>query len=485
MGDNQKLYMHAAKVLDGISEKKGLAKQLCLQSSYPRKKPLLALVTHTLRFYPVLSELMNRTNLQQKERKLSRHLLIVLIHDAIVGKGVKCGGLFKNIMSKYKSVLSSEVIKMKVRAGVREIIELLPVERRVHKPQPRYARINELIVDSIESGLQKIVDAGFIKVDASTQDHLLELKPGTFAQDPHLEDLVAFAPTTDLHDSSLYTEGVVILQDKASCIPAYVLDPPEGSVCIDACAAPGNKTSHLAAKLRNNGRVFAFDLDSRRMKLLERLTTKAGATCIRTRNMSFLDVNVESPEYVNVTHALVDPSCSGSGMAEAFEQELPPLVEPGRKRKRVHSGNDNGAIPANAKAIDENTRAEQLAEFQIKCVLKAMSFPNVKRVSYSTCSVHEIENEKVVEYVLKQRPDFETVAVLPAWHRRGIRPDIYQFADHVLRANRSVDGTTGFFVALFARKSTSGISNVAAPTMNQSQRTKKKKKKKKQKKSKK
>ena len=65
--------------------------------------------------------------------------------------------------------------------------------------------------------------------------------------------------------------------------------PPRG---IDACAAPGNKTSHLAAILGNTGAVIAFDPDQRRMALLQRLTGKAGATCIATRNMSFLEADV-------------------------------------------------------------------------------------------------------------------------------------------------------------------------------------------------
>jgi putative methyltransferase len=65
-------------------------------------------------------------------------------------------------------------------------------------------------------------------------------------------------------------------KDKASCFPAHVCQAPKGVHAIDACAAPGNKTSHLSALMKNTGKIWAFDLDSRRLDLLKKLTNKAG-----------------------------------------------------------------------------------------------------------------------------------------------------------------------------------------------------------------
>lgn len=95
MADNQALYRSAAEVLRSVSKKKGLAKQLCLESGFNGKKALLALVTQTLRYLPVLNRLIEAAQLREVERKVDRHLLLVLVHDTIIGQGIRCGGAFK------------------------------------------------------------------------------------------------------------------------------------------------------------------------------------------------------------------------------------------------------------------------------------------------------------------------------------------------------------------------------------------------------
>lgn len=80
-----------------------------------------------------------------------------------------------------------------------------------------------------------------------------------FTRDAHIENLLLFPPQARLIDTPEYSDGRVILQDKASCFPAFVLAPPvhPRSVIIDATAAPGNKTSHLSALMGNQGKVQA------------------------------------------------------------------------------------------------------------------------------------------------------------------------------------------------------------------------------------
>lgn len=96
-------------------------------------------------------------------------------------------------------------------------------------------------------------------------------------------------------------------------------------------------------------------------------------------------------------------------------------------------------------AVDPE-RLKTLSAFQSTILLHAMSFPNVKRIVYSTCSVNDEENERVVENALAQMKEkFRLVPCLSEWKRRGLR---FQECVRVLPEE---DNMNGFFVALFER----------------------------------
>lgn len=54
-------------------------------------------------------------------------------------------------------------------------------------------------------------------------------------KDDHLPELLILPPSADLHDDELLLDGKIVLQDKASCFPAFILSPPVNSVVIDGC----------------------------------------------------------------------------------------------------------------------------------------------------------------------------------------------------------------------------------------------------------
>ncbi len=137
---------------------------------------------------------------------------------------------------------------------------------------PRYIRVNRLIT-TIEQVIQHFVSEGYSLIPSTEK-----LVGKTIQKDDHLSDLLLLPSGIDLHDHVLLKQGKIIIQDKASCFPAFILNPPHGATVIDACAAPGNKTSHLSAIMKNTGTIFAFDADKRRLETLKRLSQRAQCT---------------------------------------------------------------------------------------------------------------------------------------------------------------------------------------------------------------
>ncbi|XP_078082143.1 28S rRNA (cytosine-C(5))-methyltransferase [Mustelus asterias] len=292
---------------------------------------------------------------------------------------------------------------------------------------PRYVRVN-LLKNNVGDVIDYFKREGYTYLGQATGvAELRRLGRKQFTGDLHLPELLVFHPKTDLHEHFLYTAGHIILQDKASCLPAYLLNPPAGSHVIDACAAPGNKSSHLAAILCNKGKLFAFDLDTKRLSTMGTLLLRAGVTCHELANQDFLLVDPTNPKYQDVKYILLDPSCSGSGIVNRLNQ----LTDD--------------------EASSSTERLQALANFQCKALNHALSFPSVERVIYSTCSIHREENEDVVEEILQQHGNrVRLVNLMPSWPYRGLAT--FLEGPWCIRAAPKDTLTNGFFVAMFEKR---------------------------------
>lgn len=421
------LYLKAAEILEKAERKQGALKTLVYDSKFTNIKQLFALVCETQKFSSILEEIIESTRLL-KQTKLKMALAKVLVYDLLIGQGLKCGGSWKTMMMKHRPRLQAVLARLKVKQKVSKNEDLLPpsVQQRAGDQLPRYVRVNTLKT-TVEDAVDYLKRDGLLfQGQASSLDDLT-LKGKVFVRDMHLPEVLVFSPKTDFHDHFLYKAGHFILQDKASCLPAYLLNPPPGSHVIDACAAPGNKSSHLAAIMKNKGRLFAFDLDAKRLATMSTLLLRAGVTCQQLANQDFLKVDPDSPQYKDVEYILLDPSCSGSGMVCLRDDA---------------SSADQEEIQA---------RLASLASFQLRCLNHALRFPRLKRLVYSTCSIHSQENEEVVAACLQQNPGFRLVPVLSQWPERGLEP-----LTQCLRASTTKTHTHGFFVALLEKDSDAG-----------------------------
>jgi 16S rRNA (cytosine967-C5)-methyltransferase len=175
-----------------------------------------------------------------------------------------------------------------------------------------------------------------------------------------------------------YNEGWWTVQDSSAQLVSHLLDPQPGEVVIDACAAPGGKTTHIAELMKDEGKIFGYDRTPSRLKKLQenaqRLKLKSIEICTGdSRNM---------PQFQNTAHrVLLDAPCSGLGTlhrhADARWRQTPETVE-------------------------------ELSVLQKQLISHTSTFVKQDGVLvYSTCTLHPKENEEVVSSFLAENPNWE------------------------------------------------------------------------------
>lgn len=432
------LYTEAAPFLTGAKpgslkstiyreyEKKGKNSKL---KSDPRQ--VVVLVTNTLRYKTLLREVIKTSGILKVEKRLKMDIAMLMIYDLIISKNgrINCGkSQLKDAVLRHKTRLKAELTKYKIKHKVTNIEEL--IEGNDDETPVRWIRINVVRVkdNNIEDVEKQLIGE---KILVRGID---EIAVNTIYKDIHVKNLYGIHPSVPITSTKLYKNGLIIIQDRASCFPAEILNPGEGDLLIDACSAPGNKTTHLAAHV--NGKphsITAFERDNKRSEILKKMINMAGAgKCVDIKVQDF--TNSDPQEFDQVGGLLVDPSCSGSGIfGRGFDEE---------KSEQADS-----------------ERLKKLSEFQYKIVKHALNFPAAECVVYSTCSIHPEENELVVKRLLQDeqvksqgwrlRPRSK---VLPNWSRRGLEDELEKNqAESCVRALPKVDGGIGFFAACFER----------------------------------
>ncbi|KAF5342347.1 hypothetical protein D9611_001609 [Ephemerocybe angulata] len=451
-------YFDASKILDRLDAKQGSIKGLIATLPEKNRKRSAALIIETLKYKPVLLEVIASSGLMKQERKLtSQSLVLVLVHDLLLARGIQSGdGPIKQAILRHKTRLHGEFQKLKIKRGAASTSELAQTADERSAAIPRYVRVNTAMWTTPQA-IEYLTSRGFTLTDSYTSG---ASDSKDFAKDAHIQDLLLFAPQTSFADEPAYQTGKLILQDKASCFPAAVLAPPASdyAVVIDATAAPGNKTSHLSALMKNKGKLYAFERDARRFKTLKTMLDKAQCTNAVPVHRDFLTVDPNDGQYSSVTHI-------GSGIVNRLDY----LVESGTKE-------------------DEDVTADRLsklAAFQLKMIKHAMKFPQVKKIVYSTCSIHATENEHVVrDALLSEEAQANQFSLAPrnealgSWSRRGLESEMAskgkafsspyyhclqlrlpnaEDAESVIRCSPGEDFTNGFFVSCFIREEGCGV----------------------------
>jgi 16S rRNA (cytosine967-C5)-methyltransferase len=207
-------------------------------------------------------------------------------------------------------------------------------------------------------------------------------------------------------------------QSRASMLVARVLDPQPGERVLDLCAAPGAKTTHIAALMRNEGSVVAVEADTRRAEAARDNCERLGASVVEV-----VVGDAAEPAFgTGFDRVLVDPPCSDLGTL----QSRPDV----RWRKTAEQVDQLGAVQR--RILDAGAAALR---------------PGGKLV-YSTCTVSRHENEVQMEEFLERHPNFRACDL----SRR--HPTLASAATPAaLQTLPHRDQTDGFFIAAFETES--------------------------------
>ncbi|XP_032665045.1 probable 28S rRNA (cytosine-C(5))-methyltransferase [Odontomachus brunneus] len=419
-----RIYKITADIVRCVQERGASLKTLIYEKKHPNVSGIYALSVNTLQAGAQLDLLLQRTQILTEQPRLDPWLTRVLITELLWGKK-HLQSLSKPIQTilSYADLLQNELKNLENTRSSATSKKVL---------RPRYMRVNTLLL-SVEQAISLFEEEGWklLSKSATYSSYLHSLsllsKP-YFLQDFHVPEVLAFPPATSFYDHAGYRNGKLILQDKASCLPAHLLNPNEGSEVLDLCAAPGMKTTHLAAKLQNNGTIYAVEIDKRRFGILREQVEATHSFCVELINQDALTLTAK--QYRRVRYILVDPSCSGSGIVDRPKQsDVDGDVEP--------------------------KRLQNLQSIQVYLLRYALlNFPKVERVVYSTCSVHPEENEQVIDEVLSNIGDaYRLVPIKNILQENWLNfssPE-YNCGDKCLYSRPDVDLCNGFFVAIFER----------------------------------
>ena len=218
---------------------------------------------------------------------------------------------------------------------------------------------------------------------------------------PELPEVLVLDGAFDAFGSELFKQGDLMPQSRASAVVARVLAPCAGERVLDLCAAPGGKTTHLAALMGGQGKLVAVEVHPGRARALAETCRQMGADNARVAQVDAREFRDEQP----FDRVLVDPPCSGLGTL----QSRPDLRWQPRR----------GQIAELAARQGELLRA---GAAQLK--------PGGTLV-YSVCTISRREGDAVVDDFVAERDEFSCE------HRWQLLP--------------STDGTDGFFIAELRR----------------------------------
>lgn len=233
-------------------------------------------------------------------------------------------------------------------------------------------------IERIKNGLNKnkkvTLRINTLKTDCNKIKKVLENNQIEYSTVEWSKDAIIInnAKEQDLQELEIYKNGEIYLQSLSSMLPPIILEPNKDEDILDMCAAPGGKTTQIAAITQNKAHITACEMNNIRAERLKYNLEKQGVTSAFVMQKDAREID----NFFSFDRILLDAPCSGSGTIDLNNEKTFKYFTP--------------------KLIDKTTKAQE------KLIKKAVTLlkPGHEMI-YSTCSILSIENEEIVENILK------------------------------------------------------------------------------------
>ncbi len=266
-----------------------------------------------------------------------------------------------------------------------------------------YGRVNTMKTNR-ESLLQKLELEGFL-VEAGELPDAFKAKTENAGS---------------LADSEAFKNGEFTIQDIAAQAVSHVAGPESGQLVIDMCAAPGGKSTHMAALMNDEGKVLSWDIYEHKIKTINENTSRLELKSVEAKLNDALIIDESLSNQADIV--LIDAPCSGLGII---------------RRKPE---------------IKFNKVSEDILELaDIQSDLLDVGASYVKsggHLIYSTCTIEPEENEEQVKLFLERHPEFQVEKIDGEMLPRTWTPDEAGY----ITLYPHIHGTDGFFICKMVKK---------------------------------
>lgn len=229
---------------------------------------------------------------------------------------------------------------------------------------------------SIESPRHHALRVNTLRGEVSGMQRLF---PELSRQVPWEETGVYYPATLPMGKHPLHEAGAYYIQEPSAMAPGHYLDARPGERILDLCAAPGGKTTQIAAAMKGQGLLISNEIHPARAKILSENVERLGIRNCLVTNETPAKLAKTFPEFFH--RIMVDAPCSGEGMFRKNE-----------------TATENWS--------EENVTLCAARQKEILSCAQKMLLPG-GRLVYSTCTFAPEENEQVMDWFLEEYPEFE------------------------------------------------------------------------------